>query len=153
VLVFLQQQLKLWMGMGSNESGLTLIELLISMLLISIMASIALPSFSSHVSKARDTRAKGAAQEAAIAVETCMVESGGLYSGCDLESLRSLDPALPDSPTLKVNIPKAGTSYTLKVRSEPSSQVFTVKRSAKGMLTFPCTSAGSGACPAGGKWG
>jgi prepilin-type N-terminal cleavage/methylation domain-containing protein len=153
VLPLLQQQLRIWASMASSESGFSLIELLVTMLVLSILAAIALPAFGAQASKARDTRAKGTAQEAAVAIETCRLESGGLYTGCDVAALRAIDPTLPDSPTLKVNVPKAGTSYTVTVRSDPHSQKFKVKRSTKGALRFPCTKAGVAGCPAGGDWG
>jgi prepilin-type N-terminal cleavage/methylation domain-containing protein len=152
MLVLLQQQLRLWTT-ASEESGFTLVELLITMLILAILAAIALPAFGEQAGKARDARAKDSAHGAELAMESCMVESAGSYAGCEVEALRAIDPTLPESPTLKVSVPAKGTSYTITVRSEPKSQTFKVKRSAKGVLTFPCTEGGVGACPASGLWG
>jgi prepilin-type N-terminal cleavage/methylation domain-containing protein len=152
MLVFLQQQLRLWSSMASNESGFTLIELMVTMLILSVLAAFALPAFGSSASKARDSRAKVTAHAAEVAMESCMVDSLGLYSGCDVGALRALDPSLPKSPALKVTVPAKGTSYTITVQSDPKTQTFQVKRSAKGVLTFPCKKAGVGNCPESGVW-
>ena len=150
MLVFLQQQLRLWSSMASNESGFTLIELMVTMLILSVLAAFALPAFGSSASKARDSRAKAVANAAEIAMESCMVDSLGLYNGCDVEALRALDPTLPKTPALQVTA--KATSYTITVQSEPKTQTFLVKRSAKGALTFPCKKVGVGNCPESGFW-
>lgn len=87
------------------------------MLILSLLASIALPAFANQSAKAKDSRAKETAHAAEVAMESCMVDASGLYSACDVEALRSLDPTLPESPTLKVTVPAKGTSYTIKVQS------------------------------------
>lgn len=149
----LRQQIRPSRGVASTEAGFTLVELLVTMLILSILAAIAIPAFGMQASKAKDSRAKETAHAAQIAMETCMIESSGLYSGCDVTALRAIDPGLPASPKLKVNVPAKGTSYTITVQSEPKTQTFAVKRSAKGVLSFPCKKVGVGNCPATGAWG
>jgi prepilin-type N-terminal cleavage/methylation domain-containing protein len=153
MFVFLQQQIRLWQTMTPGESGFTLVELLVVMLVLSVLAAFALPSFTGQVQKARDSRAKETAHAAELAIESCMVDSGGLYTDCDVEALRALDPSLPKSPQLKVTVPAKGTSYTIAVQSEPKTQIYEVKRSVKGVLTFPCKKVATGGCPASGEWG
>jgi prepilin-type N-terminal cleavage/methylation domain-containing protein len=154
VLNLLQQRLRLWTSAGSEESGFTLVELLIVMLTLSILASIALPAFGAQRSKADDARAKEAAHAAEVAIETCMVDSGGLYTSCKVNALREIDPSLPSSPTLKVSVPASGkTAYTITVQSEPTSQTFQVKRTTDGAVSFPCKKKNTGNCPATGLWG
>lgn len=152
VLVALQQHLRLWSGMASEEGGFTLIELLVTMMVLSLLAAIALPAFGSSVSKAKDSRAKATVHDAEVAMESCMVSYLGIYSECDVPALQAIDPTLPAPPTLKVTVPKQGTSYTITVQSDPKTQTFQVKRSAKGLVTFPCKKVGTGGCPESGFW-
>jgi type IV pilus assembly protein PilA len=152
MLTLVQQQVRLW-DETAGESGFTLVELLVVMLIITILAAVAIPAFGEQTKKAVDARAEETAHTATVAMETCMIESGGLYGNCDVKALRAIEPTLPESPTLKVSVPQKGTSYTITVRSEPKSQTFKVKRSAKGVFTFPCTTKGIGACPTTGAWG
>lgn len=140
--------------MSSSESGFTLIELLVVMLIMSVLAAFALPAFTAQAQKAKDSRAEETAHAAYVAMESCMTDSGaGVYTECEEEALRALDPSLPEPPKLKVSVPAKGTSYTISIQSEPKTQVFEVKRSAKGVISFPCKKVAVGACPASGEWG
>ncbi len=122
-----------------DESGLTLVEMLIVMLIVTILATIAIPAFGDQASKARDARAKETAHNADIALETCRLSTlFGTYDSCDADALRAVDPTLPPNPKLKVN-GLGPTTFTIVVQSEPSSQKFKIKLNAKGVLSFPCT--------------
>ncbi len=136
-----------------DESGLTLVEMLIVMLIVTILATIAIPAFGDQASKARDARAKETAHNADVALETCRLSTlFGTYDICNADALRAVDPTLPPNPTLKVN-GLGPTTFTIVVQSEPSSQKFKIKLNAKGVLSFPCTHKGAGGCPASGDWG
>jgi prepilin-type N-terminal cleavage/methylation domain-containing protein len=147
------QQLRSLVGTGavSAESGFTLVELLIVMLVAGILATIAIPAFGDSASKARDARAKETAHYAYTAMQTCAAESLTGYAGCNAAALRALDPTLPGSPTLKVN-GLAADAYTIVVQSNPPSQKFKVKLK-NGLITFPCTKKDTGGCPHSADWG
>lgn len=138
----------------NDESGLTLVELLIVTLVMAVLASIAMPAFAGQSGKARDARAKQVAGSAAQTIEACRLESTfGSYENCSANLLRALEPSLPGNPELKVNGLSA-SGYTIIARSGgESSRTFRVKRNAKGIVSFPCTEEGVGGCPAGGSWG
>jgi type IV pilus assembly protein PilA len=138
---------------AKDESGFTLIELLVVMLITAILAAIAIPAFADQRTKAEDARAKETVHAAQVAMETCYLDAPtGSYKGCDAGTLRELEPTLPADSTLKVS-GLGPSTYTILVKSSPTSQKFRVQRSASGELSFPCTAKGVGGCPTSGRWG
>ena len=73
--------LKLRQRMASEESGFTLVELLVVMLIIGLLAAIAIPAFFNQRDKAYDANAKEQARTAETAMETYATDNGGVYTG------------------------------------------------------------------------
>ena len=73
--------LKLRQRMAQDESGFTLVELLVVMLILGLLAAIAIPAFFNQRDKARDAEAKSAVRTAQTAIETYATDHDGKYTG------------------------------------------------------------------------
>lgn len=136
---------------AQSESGFTLVELLVVMLIIGLLAAIAIPAFFNQRDKAADAEAKTTAKTTQTAVETYATDNGGNYtaptSGTYLAALQAIEPTIPSTGvTVTSSAPK---QYTIVVNSSVSGQTFTINRATTGALTYPCTVTGTGGCPAG----
>ena len=76
---------------SNDESGFTLVELLVVMLIIGILAAIAIPAFFSQRDKGYDSDAKANARTVQTALETYAVDNGGKYTGADLTNLAAIE--------------------------------------------------------------
>lgn len=134
-----------------DESGFTLVELLVVMLILGILAAIAIPSFFNQRDKARDADAKSAARTAQTAMETYSTDNNGSYTGATAAALKAIEPTLNDAnlsePTVTSN------SYTVEALSDVAGQKFRISRASGGQTTLSCDVAGKGGCPTGGNWG
>ena len=135
----------------NEESGFTLIELLVVMLIIGILAAIALPSFFNQRDKAGDAEAKSGVKTAQTAIETYATDHDGHYTGATVALLQAIEPTLSNY-ALSMPVAPTNTTYSLRVTSD-TGNTFDIVNNA-GAVTFPCATAGSGGCPAGGGgWG
>jgi type IV pilus assembly protein PilA len=144
---------------ADREAGFTLIELLIVMLVLANLAAIAIPTFLNQKRKATDSGAKQIAHSAQVAMETCSVNNGGVYSAanCGTAALRLIEPSIPATNlTAEPNVPTGG--YTIAATA-PTGNTYTIRRETSGSFAYPCTVATTnrGACPgagtAAGIWG
>jgi len=133
----------------TGESGFTLVEVLTVCLIIPIIAGIAIPSFLGQKGKASDAEAKSAVRNAAAAIETFHADTGS-YAGATKAALTKIEPSLNEVADADLTVAPNGTvGYTLAVKL--GGNEFTITK-ANGIATRTCTVAGSGGCPAGGRW-
>jgi prepilin-type N-terminal cleavage/methylation domain-containing protein len=131
-------------GLG-DESGFSLIELLVVLIIIGILAAISIAAFTKQQNKAHDADAKAAARSAQTAMETYFVDHKS-YAGADVAELQSLQPSLRNAPGLAV---KSATSNQYEIETTSTSTqaiVFNVKRLASGTINRTCSPANTGGC-------
>jgi type IV pilus assembly protein PilA len=140
---------------AQGESGFTLVELLVVMLILGLLAAIAIPAFFNQRAKAQDAEAKSAVKTSQTALETYATDNNGKYTGATPAALKAIEPTIVTSGTggaaIKTLTPTT-SGYTIEVYSD-SGGTFSVVRSSTGSLTYPCSSPGSGGCPSSGDWG
>jgi type IV pilus assembly protein PilA len=161
-----QMILKLRQRMAQEESGFTLVELLVVMLILGLLAAIAIPAFFNQRDKAKDSSAKEAVRTAETAMETFATDHGGSYNGAgpgDLVNIESTlsnvyDPtATPPVTNLSVAEPSGTTgdtadkSYKVTVTSD-TGNTFSITRHDDGTTDLTCATGGSAGCPSGGDW-
>jgi type IV pilus assembly protein PilA len=135
---------------ADSESGFTLVELLVTMLILGILAAIALPAFFNQKEKAGDAKAKAYAHVAQVAMETYSTENDNSYEGADVAALVAIEPILSSAANLEVTGPggaedPTANGYRVSVDGF-GGQWFAVDNEG-GSFTFPCETGGEGGCP------
>ena len=141
---------------SGSESGFTLVELLVVMLILGILAAIAIPAFFNQRDKAQDADAKVTARTGETAMETYATDNGGDYTGADDTALHAIEGTIPDDGTVTVSVPGTGTAapnplYTVSGDSD-TGNTFSITRYENGTKSLDCDTAGDAGCPTGGDW-
>lgn len=108
-----------------TAKGFSLMELLITIAIVGILASIAYPSYQEQVAKSRRTEASGALLSAAQALER-------YYSANGRYTTTAAGSTLPSVFLTKV--PENGTAYYTVASSAASANAFTLKASRAGVM-------------------
>ncbi len=139
-----------------DESGFTLVEVLVVMVIIGLLAAIAIPAFFSQHSKANDAGAKEAARTAQTAIETYSTDHGGSYSGATVADLRAVEPTVRPATNVAGTGGTGGPGnrdFRVTVAST-DGRTFSVDRNG-GTMTYPCavpSGVERGGCPTGDTW-
>ena len=91
------------------ERGFTLIELMIAIVIVAIIFTFALPSFSAQAQKSRRSDGTAALSRATMVMESCRSDLA-TYTGCAGRLAATSEDSFYN---LGVNIPAGGASYTL----------------------------------------
>lgn len=150
---------KLRQRMAREESGFTLVELLVVMLILGLLAAIAIPSFFNQRDKARDADAKALVRTAQTAMETYATDNGGSYAGALPADLVSIEATLNQADggdgsgdADALTVVSDATTYTVTVASANAPNTFSIARAADGTVSLTCADADNDGCPSDGTW-
>jgi len=143
---------------AQSESGFTLVELLVVMLILGLLAAIAIPSFFNQRDKATDADAKSAVRTAQTAIETYATDNGGSYAAASTTNLRAIEETLNETnsgtPAVeRLTVTSDADTYTVTVASDRTGgPSFSIQRTGTGTINYTCSAVGGG-CPTGLDWG
>jgi type IV pilus assembly protein PilA len=136
-----------------SESGFTLVELLVVILIIGLLAAIAIPAFLTQTRKASDAAAKTQAGTLQTTMKAYANQNSGSFAGATLAKLQAIEPTLKDTATATAQevVSPTATGFTVESEATGTKNVFKIVSSA-GEVNRECSTAGTGGCSASGTW-
>jgi type IV pilus assembly protein PilA len=148
------------LGRSRDESGFTLVELLVVILIVGILAAIAIPSFLGQKTKAYDVSAKELARTAEVTAEIYATDHNGEYKNMVPAELQKVEPnlsscvATPTSSCFKDSKEiEGGKGYEVVTKAAGTGDEFTVRKKGNGEVLRTCVSSKTScAGAASGSW-
>ncbi|MCB0866074.1 MAG: type II secretion system protein [Solirubrobacterales bacterium] len=125
----------------NEESGFTLVELLVVMLILGILAAIAIPAFFSQRDKGYDSDAKANARTTQTAMETYFIDNDGTYATATIADLEDIEGTISDFAGSVALSGLAANTYTITSTSD-SGNTYLITRNADGSVDQTCTGDG-----------
>ena len=127
-----------------GNRGFSLIELLVTMLILALIAAIALPAYMGHQKKGKDSDAQSNARNLTSRIELCFATQED-YRDCDTNEELGEDTGLPygTAPGQVSVVTATDKSYKVtavsKAESDGSNHTYTVEHNATGSTDRSCT--------------
>jgi type IV pilus assembly protein PilA len=133
-----------------KQSGFSLIEVLVVVLVIGILAAIALPAFLGERSKGQDADAKSNARNLVSSLESYYA-SERKYTGAQASQEITRSGIQIGTGQGKAELTLDDDTYTIVAHSRSDTK-FTIEKDEDGELIRTCDHDGQGGCPSGGEW-
>jgi type IV pilus assembly protein PilA len=133
-----------------KESGFSLIEVLVVVLIIGVLAAIALPAFLGERSKGQDADAKSNARNLVSSLES-FYASERKYTGAQTSQDITKSGVPVGAGKGKAQLTLSSDTYTIVAHSQSDAK-FTIEKDSDGTLSRSCDKDGEGGCPSGGEW-
>src|SRR2546429_4166490 len=120
----------------ADESGFTLLEILVVVLIVGILAAIAIAVFITQTDKAQDSTAKAQVRSAETAAETYASDHNGEYKGLEPAKLKEVEPTLGDEGSAKLIKAEAkGGGFLVESEAVTTKNKYAIERNGGGGIS------------------